>query len=83
MSPGDLDLIDLPPDTGHIEAFANLLRGLHNPDRKQREKFEAFYEAAGLATMGLAEPLPLLTPLETARKHVGSPRISPPWRNVV
>ncbi len=64
------------------KALRNLFKGLRSPNPDQRTRFQAFYEATGLANMSPIQSLPLIAALEPAEEKNGRPSVSPPWRNV-
>jgi hypothetical protein len=69
-----------------FEYWDNLREGMESPDPDQRERFNRFYEAAGLGPKKPWEIIDLIAVLEPAKKKKKSgrkPIPNPKWRNDV
>ncbi|SNT37511.1 hypothetical protein [Tropicimonas sediminicola] len=70
------------PSRSSIGALANLFAGMDSPDRDQQARFQAHYDATGIASETLAKAMPKIAALEPAKRRRGRSKVSPPWRNV-
>jgi hypothetical protein len=65
-----------------FEIAGNYTAGLRSPDPDQRRRFERFGEATGVGSMTPGEALPLIAPLEKAKRPAGRKRHELPWQSV-
>lgn len=76
------DRIKPHPDLDRIDvAVSNFRGGVRSPDADQRKRFQSFKDVTGVGDMLPRDALPLIEPLERAKRNGGRPPVYPPWRN--